>query len=436
MTATVNGSPEREPTLGEFWNLFYDREILQRFNMLEEWRWVQEAGTSPLGDALRARYMCSGRYDPPLLSAILRHAACDGEHPIQERSLLIADILMMLRDTDASDSSLFSSLVEFFLEGRRPSVSRPHPEKFLVELTNNCNLNCVMCGVGAKGYDPSRTMELSFFESICRNTLRTAKTVRLNGLGETTIVPDFHRYLDLAEELAASLELVTNLSTRDRHLLARLIDMDFMLFISCDAVRRDDLSRIRRGLDVEQFLENIRYIHELSSGTGRDRLKTQIIMTILNCNFRQLPEMVEFAARNGIGGVIANMQKGGSGNWMRNRFSELVETFRKAERVAQQTGVLLMLPDRIEGLPVPLGTVSFSNHSSCPTYREEAFIRYNGDVCPCNMMNPYVYGNLRRNSMREVLCSLPSILFDYLMEGGSRHPYCLNCYYLRRKADG
>ena len=212
--------------------------------------------------------------------------------------------------------------------------ARPHPSKYLVELTNNCNLNCVMCGVGATPYNPAKTMDLSFFEKACQSDLASAKVIRLNGLGESTVIPNFHSYLDTVEPLPAVLEIVTNLTTKDDGILRRLIDMDFMVFISCDAASTELLARIRRGLDPERFLGNVRRLSELSAVSSRDPLRTQIIMTLLSSNYRQLPEMVEFAASNRIGGVIANMQKGSDGAWMRRSFPGLVETFRSAEGVA------------------------------------------------------------------------------------------------------
>ncbi|MDG6987525.1 MAG: radical SAM protein [Nitrososphaerota archaeon] len=434
LVASPLDGQENTYTLGQFWDQFYEPTILERFDLLKEWTSVGAHEESSLKAALQEWFVGLASEDVQSLAQTIQGAVTSEDIDPWERSISVANIIEMVKESRADGrGDLLASLYDFWVNGKRVVFARPHPSKYLVELTNNCNLNCVMCGVGRTPYNPAKTMNLSFFERACRSDLASAKVIRLNGLGESTIIPNFHSYLDTVEPLPAELEIVTNLTTKDDGILRRLIDMDFMVFISCDAANPELLTRIRRGLSHERFLENVRRLSELSAKSSRDPLRTQIITTLLSSNYGQLPEIVELAARNRIGGVIANMQKGSDGAWMRRSFPDLVETFRMAQKVARKLGVQLMVPDQIEGITVPLDFVASSNHETCPTFREEAFIRYNGDVCPCNMMNPYVYGNLKRNTMDEILGGAPSQLFDYLMESRSRHPYCRNCYFLRRE---
>lgn len=431
MTLSPTGT-DSEGTLRDFWERFYFPTVLERFDLKDAWHLVQTGGSQSLTAALEVLVGMSDRCRLERMSRVLHRAVVWDGACAEERSLLAANILALFKSgMSETHRALLPSVEEFILEGKRANVRRPLPTKFLVELTNNCNLNCVMCGVGAKGYDAGRTMPLSFFHRLCREELHGAKVIRLNGLGESTVIPGFEAYLDVVGELRSELELVTNLTTTSDTLLQRLVSMDLMLFVSCDAVVPEDMTRIRRGLDVTRFMENLQSLAHLSSANRRDPLRTQIIMTLLSSNFRQLPFMVEFAAQHRVGGVIANMQKG-SNHWMRTMYPQLIETFREAQEVAERLGIQLMVPDQLEGAQVGLDFVAVSNAARCPTFREEAFIRYNGDVCPCNMMNPFVYGNLRESRIGEVQGTPSSLLFDYLMGTPSRHPYCRNCYYLRK----
>lgn len=432
MTLSPTGT-DTEGTLRDFWERFYFPPVLERFDLKDAWHQVQTAGSQSLTSALEAIVGMSARSSLERMSRVLLQAVAWEGARAEERSLLAANILALFKSgMSEAHRALLTSVEEFVIEGKRASVRRPPPTKFLVELTNNCNLNCVMCGVGSRGYDVGRTMPLSFFHRLCREELHTAKVIRLNGLGESTMIPGFEDYLDAVGELRGELELVTNLTTTNDTLLRKFVSMDFMLFVSCDAVVPEDMSKIRRGLDVTRFIENLQSLARLSSANRRDPLRTQIIMTLLSSNFRQLPSMIEFASQHRVGGVIANMQKGNN-HWIRTMFPQLVETFKEAKEVAERLGILLMVPDQLEGAQVGLDFVAASNAANCPTFKEEAFIRYNGDVCPCNMMNPFVYGNLRKSRMEEVQGTLSSLLFDYLMETASRHPYCRNCYYLRKR---
>ncbi len=418
----------------DFWKGFYDPVVLERFDLSQEWRWVEAADVSDIASAIRALYPHISEEGVDKLSGVLE-SILEG-HPRTtswERSLLVANILSMLACTSARAATrIVDALGGFVAQGRR--VTKPVPQspgKVIVEIANTCNLDCVMCGVGARGFDPSRVMSLRFFRELARSVLRQAKVVRLNGLGESTVVPRFLDYLDAVADHDVELELVTNLSVSDTAVLERLADLDMTVFVSCDAVDEQTLTRIRRNLNFDQFLANLAFLSEQMRENRRDPLKTQVIMTLLESNFRQLPAMVEFAARYRMGGVIANMVKGGNGTWKTRHHAEIVEVFRHAHRVAERLGVQLMVPNHIEGRPIRDDFVAESNYRGCPTFLEEVFIRFNGDICPCNMMNPYVYGNLRRHSLEEVMWSVPKRLFDYLMFTQAKHPYCVNCYYLR-----
>jgi len=46
-------------------------------------------------------------------------------------------------------------------------------------------------------------------------------------------------------------------------------------------------------------------------------------------------------------------------------------------------------------------THGFLNH--CPALDSELCILYNGDVTPCNMFNPYVYGNIHKDIINQCL---------------------------------
>lgn len=427
---------EAAVTFRGLWDRFYDSQVLQRFDLREEWNVAKTHGSASVEDALRCLHPGLAGDEIQTLAVLLRRTCDDLSIPAAGRFLIVANLLAIPKVTPtALLGRTLHAAQEFLLEGRRGAFSpREFPRKIMVELANTCNLDCVMCGVGAHGFDPSRVLPLPFFEHLAETVLRRTKTVRLNGLGESTIIPDFLRYLDVAAETGTNLEIVTNLSAPDPAIWNRFLDLDAMLFISCDAVDRGDLSRIRRGLDVEQFLANVRYLATRSKDLGRDPLKTQVIMTLLGSNFRQLPAIVRFAARWRLGGVVANMVKDGKGSWKTRQYDEILDAFRTANREAKRLGVVLTLPDQIEGRPVAEDFVTESNYRGCPTYLEEAFIRYNGDVCPCNMMNPYVYGNLKRDTMEGVIRGPPSLLFDVLMESMAKHPYCVNCYYMRRNA--
>jgi hypothetical protein len=82
------------------------------------------------------------------------------------------------------------------------------------------------------------------------------------------------------------------------------------------------------------------------------------------------------------------------------------------------------------------GVVIFENEaatcgttSECPNIRTELCILYNGDVTPCNMFNPYVYGNINDNELDEIL---KGDKFNWFLKNHKSYYYCNNCACLNR----
>ena len=70
------------------------------------------------------------------------------------------------------------------------------PQRLVLELTNQCNLNCIMCGRNAADFKPTQfQLEwLDYFEPI-RDQV---EEVTLMGWGEPTVHPDFVKFLKWA----------------------------------------------------------------------------------------------------------------------------------------------------------------------------------------------------------------------------------------------
>lgn len=418
-------------TFIDLWDRFYDEITLERLDLRRERNIVEEnrhMTTLPFFQKLFPNIPGESLEELSNLAGGL----LDVDVSEEDRSLLFFNLIpVVYRHLKEGNAEMIESLTGFVGNGKwRELPARSFPDKVLIELTNNCNLNCVMCGVGAEGYDPRRTMNLSRFDDLIQMLDSKASSIRLNGLGESTVIPNFEEYLDIVKDCNSNLELVTNLAFENGDLVRRLLEMDFLIFISCDSTDEHRLSRIRRGINLEAFKQNLGVISDFMGGRQQKRLDCQIIMTLMKSNFHELPDMIDFAAKYNIGGVIANMVRGDEGSWKVRRLQELKDVFKRAHARAERNGILLKVPDQIEGIPLAEDYVSKSNASECTTYGEEMFIRYNGDVCPCNMMNPYIYGNVGRSTIDDILNGINARVFYYLTTAGSRHPYCVNCYYM------
>ena len=322
----------------------------------------------------------------------------------------------------------WNKFLNFEKNGKNKAKINSFPRKILLELTNNCNLNCVMCGIGKNGYDPSRDFPLDLLYSLSENVLKNTKLIRLNGLGESTIIPNFLEYLNILSELSAQLEIVTNLTVANNKIWDKLLENNTNFLISCDSSSSQLFKSIRRGASFTSFKKNLKYI-----GTNiSNPLQGQIIFTLMECNIPEITKVVDLAAKMGLGGVIINVVKVGSNQngWMYQQFENIIEQFQKAYDLADSFNVVLKLPDHIGNLPINKNISNLSCQLHCNNPWEEIYIRYNGDLTVCNMLNPYIYGNCQNDSFEEIWKGLNAELFRTFVNTKYRHYYCKDCYYL------
>ena len=82
------------------------------------------------------------------------------------------------------------------------------PRRLVFELTNVCNLNCVMCGRNSKEFKPTVfSMEwFKYFEPL----FDTIEEVTLMGWGEPTMHPNFVEMLEILDKHSARKYFCTN----------------------------------------------------------------------------------------------------------------------------------------------------------------------------------------------------------------------------------
>ncbi|MHA1755969.1 MAG: radical SAM/SPASM domain-containing protein [Promethearchaeota archaeon] len=302
------------------------------------------------------------------------------------------------------------------------------PNKILLELTNNCNLNCIMCGIGKYGYDPSRNMSIDLLKSLCSTILSKTSLIRLNGLGESTILPSFIDYLNLLSNLPAKLEIVTNLMVKKREIWNKLIENNVTFLISCDSSNPKIFESIRRGANFNIFKKNLEFIGKSISNP----LNAHIIFTLMEYNINELNGVVELAANHGIGGVIVNVVKISADkmSWIRMNEKEILKNFYEAFELAQSLNIKLKIPDHVGHLIIDDKIAKKTCKAFCQNPWNEVYVRYNGDLTVCNMLNPYIYGNCKLMPFEEIWNGLNANLFRNFVNTEFKHQYCRDCYYV------
>jgi len=168
------------------------------------------------------------------------------------------------------------------------------PRRFVFELTNSCNLNCIMCGRNSANFKLARfdISWLKIFDAVVHNV----EEVTLMGWGEPTTHPKFIDFLIWAHRNGLRKYFCTN-----GKLLKKLLNVIFdlevdIIAVSLDGANAETNERIRRGSDFNEIIRNI----ELVTSKRQKWPYINFVFTAMKSNISQLPEIVKLASDIGI----------------------------------------------------------------------------------------------------------------------------------------
>ena len=318
-------------------------------------------------------------------------------------------------------------LLQFYCNLNNPTSvpDVPMPKSVVLELSANCNLNCVGCGQGRHGIEPSRFLPIIKLHSWAGEACQRTTLIRINGLGESTLHPEFAECLDILRHYPGGREIISNL-TAPAEVYERLLDDGFALLLSWDAADSETMARIRRGADYHEMCRKLLRIARKAE--HNHCMPPVLLFTFREENMSHLGPVVRHAGETGHVRVTVNMfKRPDNHDWTAHHRQRITEVFAEAQETALRQGVDLALPDHLGDVPVQLASTRPCPGSSCTFPSEQVVIRHNGDVTPCNMLNPYLYGNLHRRSFACIWNGAEAKLFR---NSCGRHPYCRQCYYV------
>lgn len=220
------------------------------------------------------------------------------------------------------------------------------PQRLVLELTNQCNLNCIMCGRNAADFKPTQfQLEwLDYFEPI-RDQV---EEVTLMGWGEPTVHPDFVKFLKWAYDCGMRKYFCTN-GMRLEQLTSALFAYHTDIFaVSLDGADAPTNERIRRGVDFHRVIRSLEAINRKKAMEKLEYPYNNFVFTAMKQNIEQLPALVRLAGDIGMNEVKAVFLTAFD-EWGREQTlfydMELVrDIFAQAEEEARRLGVALKLP--------------------------------------------------------------------------------------------
>ncbi len=260
------------------------------------------------------------------------------------------------------------------------TILKSYPRRLVFELTNACNLNCVMCGRNAADFKPT-VFDMDVFRSF-EPLMDIVEEVTLMGWGEPTIHPNFIEMLQIIDNHGARKYFCTNGMNLGK-IKDAIFDYQVDVFaVSLDGATDETNSRIRRGSKIDQIVDDLKDIVRMKKERGLKYPWINFVFCAMRSNIEELPEMVRLAAEIGIEEVkvvyltvfeenLLEESLWGYEDLVRNIFEETIRT-------ADELGIVLKLPHYI-GEDV----AEDKYHKDCFVTWRDFFLGSDGYVRPC-----------------------------------------------------
>lgn len=276
-------------------------------------------------------------------------------------------------------------------EGR--SILKSYPRRLVFELTNACNLNCVMCGRNAADFKPTM-FDMDTFRSF-EPLLDTVEEVTLMGWGEPTIHPEFVEMLKMIDLHSARKYFCTN-GMNLKKIKDAVFDYHVDVFaVSLDGATDETNGRIRRGSKIDVITEDLKEIVRIKKERGLKYPWINFVFCAMRSNLHELPALVRLAAEIGLNEVkvvyLTVFEKTLMDETLWGREEEVKEVFEEALKIGEENGVALKLP-HIMGED----DAGERYHKDCFVAWRDFFLGSDGFVRPC-MSTPVHFFKYDRN---------------------------------------
>jgi len=172
----------------------------------------------------------------------------------------------------------------------------PFPLHLDIEVTDACNLKCIMCVHGTTGVPDTDMIDISFGKQMIDQAAEGGiQSIKFNWRGE----PALHKGLEDLIRYAKSkgileVQINTNGIPYTEERIENIIDagLDRVIF-SMDGTNKETYEHIRVGASFEKLMRNIKRFHEIRTRKGQAKPFIRIQMVRMQGNSEQVEELQE-----------------------------------------------------------------------------------------------------------------------------------------------
>lgn len=314
----------------------------------------------------------------------------------------------------------------------RPDI----PQKLYLDITEDCNMYCIMCR--EKLETRGQVMDMVLYKRIVDETCKGVTSYSLYNWGESLLVKDFRErliYLANRKRSSAVIDLSTNGTLLTKDMGRFLLDHDVEVIVSFDGADKATFEKIRRGGNFSRICANLEQISSLASNMNPYRAPG-IYISIQKDNWKQLVDIVKLAhelgaKKIGMGPVTSPIQ------FRIEPCKELLDNVAEAINHAESMGIVVdifptKLGDHVWDGERYVNAGRFYVDTNCDAPLTCATIAWNGDVFLCCNVGDFA-DNITNKSFSEVWMS---DRYNELRENVNNEekmpPRCRDCSWVNR----
>lgn len=301
-----------------------------------------------------------------------------------------------------------------------------YPRRLVLELTNACNLNCIMCGRDESSFIRN-FLDINYLYRL-EPALSYVEEVTLFGWGEPTIHPRFKDILGFLNNFPVKKYFVTNGTT-----LHKIEDLLFYFKVDIMAVSLDGAceatnDKIRRGASFNKIVSSLKKITARKRENRLNYPYINFVMTFMKSNLHELPEMVDLAADIGLEEVKAvyltafNRDLADEALW--NSAEDVRKVFAETVKRGESLGIKIKLP-YIQGEDI----AGEKFHKDCFVGWRDFFIGSDGYIRPCQSIARKLFHSSMYENFKDAWNSTEMTEFRSIINDGEKMwDECKGCY--------
>ena len=265
------------------------------------------------------------------------------------------------------------------------------PNFIQVEVSNICNLHCIMCPIDDIEA-PKRKLTIDEFKRIL-SQFPYLKQVGLYGIGEPLNNPRIYEMIKICHDRNIKTEFVSNATLFNETRINQLIESGLSnIYISIDSVNPQNYESIRIGSNFEKVIQNLKTLIDCKKAANSKTPEIGIVTVTMSENVDELIDIINFISTLEVDSL---MIKGLNTSYTGQSLKINSDNFNKVLALCKKINQSGKLQIRFY----------HENKEACSWPWNSVFITVHGDVTPCcNCADSSIisFGNIFQQNFLEI----------------------------------